>query len=115
MIALSATPVAAQSPAPAIATYHALTSVSPRCRGAERADDIIVCGRRGADRWRVPFVEPTAGDPGNETVMGERERLQAKSNQCLDRGPFLIGCGMAGVGMVVGLGGQGVRMRPLAP
>lgn len=96
-----------------IQQYRRMTSVEPRCREA-RGDEIVVCGRRDADRYRVPLIEHEKGDPRTETVMDQKERLQAKTVPCQQRGPYLVGCGMVGVTVSTTIGRDGIRYRPLA-
>ncbi len=93
--------------------YHQRTAVEPRCRQAA-GDEIIVCGRRKADKYRLPLIEYDPGDPRAETLMGERERLQNKTTPCQQRGPYLVGCGMVGVTISTTIGRDGIRYRPLA-
>ena len=106
--------------APAAATepmdlYLEQTSVEPRCRAA-KADEIMVCGRRDADRYRVPFVPaPTPGDPKARGVHEERSRLTATEVPCQQRGPYLIGCGMVGFKLSTRIGSGEIEYRPLAP
>ncbi|MFM9853570.1 MAG: hypothetical protein ACKVOJ_12315 [Sphingomonadaceae bacterium] len=96
-------------------THLKATSVVVRCAKAERSDEIVICARRDADRYRVPFVGYEAGDPHGEGFWGERERLQHKTTPCQDRGPFLVGCGPGvGVSVSVGLDGRGLKRRKLA-
>jgi hypothetical protein len=114
---LSATPAypkAPDTPMPSVLeTYYSRTSVEPRCKQAA-GDEIIVCGRREADRYRVPLIERDAGDPRGETLMGERERIQNRTTPCQQRGPYLVGCGMVGVTVSTTIGRDGIRYRPLA-
>jgi hypothetical protein len=98
----------------ALAKYKKLTSVVPRCNSSARDDAITVCANREADRYRVPFVGYVAGDPRAEGFWGEKQRLQHKTTQCQDRGPFLIGCGSVGVTVGVGLDGAGLKWRKRA-
>jgi hypothetical protein len=97
--------------------YFALTSVNPNCRKSVPRDMILVCGRRNADRYRVPLVIPANGDPQHEGVASERHRLQHLTSNCDEKRPFQTGCGMVGVTATVGLGGGsgGVKYRKLAP
>ena len=97
----------------ALETYQQRTTVEPRCRQAA-GDEIVVCGRREADRYRVPLIERDPGDPRGETLMGERERIQNKTTPCQQRGPYLVGCGMVGVTVSTTIGRDGIRYRPLA-
>jgi hypothetical protein len=90
-----------------IAHFQDMTSVIPKCR-QQTAQEIVVCGRREADKHRLPLITPPdAGDPHGETVAGERQRLQHITTPCQDRGPLLVGCGMVGVTAHVTLGGGG--------
>lgn len=100
-----------------IAEHRRLTSVTVRCPERATADEVVVCGRRRADGFRLPLaVLPEPGDPRHEGVPAERERLQARRNNCEEKSAFLIGCGMAGVSMTTD--GRGTRvqtMRQLSP
>ena len=108
-------PLLTASPPPdAVATYDRMTRIEPRCQ-APAGQDILVCARRGADRYRVPFLVPTPGDPRNLGPHGERAALLYRASPCEESGPFLIGCGMAGVTVSTNLGTGRVERRPLAP
>ena len=101
----------------AVAHYRAITAVGPRCATAN-STDITVCARRNADRYRLPLIEPSSGDPKIQDVPGERERLFARTSNCQEKSLFLIGCGKVGVGMKAGFGPGGIygaQVRPLAP
>ena len=76
--------------------------------------DITVCGRRTADRFRVPLVEHDVGDPRHESVRNERTRLLHRTSPLADLSPFQVGGGMAGVSMTVG-GEGGTSFRKPAP
>ena len=94
--------------------YRKETAAGPHCEGAATTGDIIVCGRRRADRYRLPLIEYDAGDPRAEAVPAERERLLARTTNCEEKSIFLVGCGMTGVSVGTGgvrLGGE----RPIAP
>jgi hypothetical protein len=99
----------------AMVHYNKVTATVINCRRGAAGDEIVVCGRREADQYRLPLVEHEAGDPRNEDVYGERERLQHKAPTCQGNGPFLVGCGKAGLGFSTRLDGSGVTYRPLAP
>lgn len=107
-------------PAPALAgddaleTYLDKTSAQPRCKAAS-GSDITVCGRREADKYRVPFIVPTPGDPKTRGVHEERAALIAQKSPCESLGPFLVGCGAVGVTVSTKIGGGKIEYRPLAP
>ena len=96
--------------------YQAMTRVEPRCSAPRAGNEIVVCGRRRADRWRVPYILKEAGDPTIQNVSAERNGLIATTTPCQDNSVFLVGCGK-GVGVSVRTaigGGSGVKLRPLA-
>lgn len=87
-----------------------------RCVYDSAATDVTVCGLRHADRYRVPFVVHDPGDPRHEGVPAERVRLLHRTTPLDDLTPFLVGGGMAGVGMTVGAdGARAAGLRKLAP
>jgi hypothetical protein len=95
-----------------------LTSVETRCVYDPNATDITVCGRRNADRFRIPFeIPPEPGDRRHEGVMEERTRLLARSTPVKDLSPFLVGGGLAGVTMDTNARGSGgtTTLRKPAP
>lgn len=117
---LVALALALQSPPPdasaILATHREATRVSTRCTTPTDSSEITVCARRDADRYRVPLVEVTPGDPRHESVAAERTRYLARTTPCQDRGAFLIGCGMVGVTMTTGGGRTSVgTFREPAP
>jgi len=121
MSRMAALPLAAALAAPAVAetdpieTYLDLTSAQPRCKGAAGAD-IVVCGRREADKYRVPFSSPPPpGSPKVVDVPAERARLIATETPCEQMGPYLIGCGMVGVTLSTKIGSGKIEYRPIAP
>ena len=98
--------------------YQTVTSVVVRTCAAPRTDrEIVVCARRQADRYRIPFVGYEAGDPRAETVSAERNRLASTPRTPCGQGAIIANCG-GGVGLhaSVGFGAGGVgplRLRPL--
>jgi hypothetical protein len=99
----------------AVTQYQALTSAAPVC-SRPNGDDVVVCGRRAADRYRAPLIVHDPGDPMYEGVPAERERLFAKTTNCEEKSVFLTGCGSAGVAATVGADGAHVAgERALAP
>lgn len=102
----------------AIDRYRSVTSVEPRCARPTDGREILVCGARRADRWRVPFLGYDAGDPRAEGVSAERNRLSAAPRMPCGQGAIIADCGgMIGVKASVGFGASGTetRLRPLAP
>lgn len=106
-----AAPAAAGDP---MVAYLELTSAEPHCRQAA-GEEIMVCGRRDADRYRVPFLTTTPGDPKTRGVPEERAMLIAERTPCEALGPFLVGCGAVGFTVSTKIGGGKVEYRPLAP
>ena len=107
----------AQSEGVALDRYAALTSVEPRCVRPSNDSEILVCGARRADRWRVPFVGYDAGDPRGETVEGERKLLASEPPRKCGNEWALRNCGSVGIAATIGFGASGtdVKWRPLAP
>jgi hypothetical protein len=98
-----------------LAAYREQTRATIRCDGAS-GEEIVVCGRRNADRYRVPLIEYDPGDPKHEGAPAERERLLARTNNCQEKSVFLVGCGMVGVSASVSAGGTRISgERPIAP
>lgn len=89
--------------------------VGERCTPNANTTDVTVCGRRRADRFRVPFVVHDAGDPKHEAVRIERDRLLNRTNPVKDLSPFLVHGGMTGVTMSSKSGLTGATDRKLAP
>ena len=115
LLAMVAAPASAQERA-TMGNYQAMTRVEPRCSAPRAGNEIVVCGRRRADRWRVPYILKKAGDPTIQNVSAERNGLIATTTPCQDNSVFLVGCGK-GVGVSVSTaigGGSGVKLRPLA-
>jgi hypothetical protein len=118
IVALTVSAVA-HAETPAMERYRAMTSVEPHCDRPADAHEIMVCGVRRADRWRVPFVGYDAGDPRIEDVHAERARLVRSTRPPCGQGAIIADCGgMVGVSVSssVGRGGVGaLKLRPLAP
>lgn len=107
---------AEQDAARLMAEHRNLTRARIECRLDTGSDDVVVCANRQADRWRVPFITPDAGDPKIIDVHGERERLIARPNNCAEIRLMAYGCGMFGASATAGARGVGIeRPRPLAP
>ena len=98
-----------------IAQERAVTRVSPQCAAPADSQEVTVCGRRTADRYRVPLIEIDRDNPANESVAAERERLLARTSNCREHSAFQVGCGMAGVTVSTRHGIVPRGERPLAP
>jgi hypothetical protein len=91
-----------------MAKTRRLTSVETHCVYDPNHADVTVCGRRNADRFRIPFeLPPEPGDRRHEGVMEERTRLLARSTPLKDLSPFQVGGGMTGVTMDTNARGSG--------
>jgi hypothetical protein len=115
-LVLFSAPVAAESltAETALMTYTERMATRPNCKRARAANEIIVCGRRDADKYRVPLIVYDAGDPRAEGLWGERARLQNQTTPCQDNSVFLVGCGSVGVSVSTKLDGSGPKFRKLA-
>ena len=98
-----------------LARERALTRATVQCTAPADADEVTVCGRRQADRYRVPLIEIDPDDPAHEAVAAERERLLARTTTCREHSLFQVGCGMAGVTVSTRHGLVPGGERPLAP
>ncbi len=116
-VVAAAAPLAAQdvTAETALKVHWDKTSVEPRCAQKKAApDEITVCGRRDGDRYRLPLVVKAVGDPKTADVLGEKERLFNKRDNCQNMSLFLTGCGSVGVSVGLGFGAGGTEWRPLA-
>ena len=104
--------VMAQDATAMVAKAHALLA-PPRCSPMQTTD-VTVCGRRSADRYRVPFIVHEPGDPRYRRVSEERAALLHRTTPLEDKSIFLVGGGMVGGGVTVG-GGGGTTVRKPAP
>jgi hypothetical protein len=111
-----ATPAQAQDRTP-MNKYLAMTKVEPRCSAPKASSEIIVCGRRRADRWRVPYLLKEAGDPSIQNVSAERNLLASEPRAPCGTTAFFAtaACGKVGLSVSTAIGGEsGVKLRPLA-
>jgi hypothetical protein len=107
--------LAADQSAAWLAQERVATRVAPVCTAPADSREVTVCGRRHADRYRVPLIEIDRDQPANEGVPAERERLLARTNNCREHNLFQVGCGLAGVTMSTRNGLVPGGERPLAP
>lgn len=82
-----------------------LTAAETRCIVDPHSTDVTVCGRRNADRFRVPFIVHEPGDPRHRSVQEERTALLHRTNALQDKSAFLVNTGHVGATVTVGLGG----------
>jgi hypothetical protein len=100
-----------------LADYRTRTQAEVPCRAPSDEGEIIVCSRREADRYRVPFVTPTLGRDSDAARLNRLigDPLQQGITPC-GKGPFLVRCGMVGVTATVGFDGTvRTERRELAP
>lgn len=76
--------------------YRDRTAAEKACKVDPNATDVTVCGLRRADRFRVPFVGPTPGDPAIQNVPAERAALLHRTSPVQELSPFLVGGGFTG-------------------
>ncbi|HEX4694958.1 hypothetical protein [Sphingomonas sp.] len=98
----------------AMARYRDRTRATVECH-PQRVDDIVICDRRAADRYRLPLIQLDPDNPKNEPVAVERDRLLARTNNCTEKSTFLVGCGKVGVTASTRSGLTGDGQRPIAP
>ena len=89
------------------AAYRAATRAEVPCNRATAPGDVVVCGRREANkRYRVPLTSI----PVRDQVHREREALLTDPIPTCGRRAQVTGCGMAGVTMTHG--GAGTSLKP---
>lgn len=115
MIAFALLLLATPDDASALLAKSRALIAGERCTVNANTTDVTVCGRRGADRFRVPFVVHDAGDSRNEPVPVERDRLLNRTNPVKELSPFLVHGGMTGVTVSSKSGLTGATARKLAP
>jgi len=96
----------------AIAAYREKTAGDVPCRITDADDEIVVCARRDADRYRLPFVGPSRQElPDQRVARLVGQRTEPECGQ----GAFMAHCGF--VGASVSVGGRGAKWvkRELAP
>ncbi|MBO9516380.1 MAG: hypothetical protein J7549_19870 [Variovorax sp.] len=112
LLAQSQTP--AITPAEAMEMHRRNWSANPACARARDENEIVVCSRREADRYRVPLV--TAYN-GPDTDAGRLTRLfdGADGHAPCGEGAFTVRCGSVGVTATVNARGIHYVRRELAP
>ena len=97
--------------------YRRATQVAVRCAERAEPDEVVVCGRRRTDRYRLPFIERGDGGSRIDPTPAQREALLVPPSKCEELSPFLVGCGSVGIGMTLSSDGKRriVGLRELAP
>jgi len=97
----------------ALNSYRELTRVEPGCKRGPQGDEIVICARRQADRYRVPLA--TTYD-GSENPDKRVAKLLDTAPPPCGQGAFTVKCGAVGVSASMGVGRPPrVSLRPLAP
>jgi hypothetical protein len=92
-----------------------LTRADVPCEKPKDDNEIVVCSRREADKYRVPFV--AAGNTKNSVPLRTAELTRDMSRLPCGQGAFIAQCGPGfGVGITVGADGKtGLIERERAP
>ena len=94
----------------AIAAYREKTAGEVPCRSTEDDGEIVVCALRDADRYRVPFVAPSAQELPDQRVA---RLVGGRTEPDCGQGAFMAHCGFVGASVSVGGRGlQWVRREP---
>lgn len=97
----------------ALSHYRELTRVEPGCRRGPQTDEVVICARRQADRYRVPLAISYDGDENPDKRVAKL--LDTAPPPC-GEGAFTVKCGAVGVSATMGAGRPPrVSLRPLAP
>lgn len=100
-----------------LADYHTRTQAEIPCRSSTDESEIIVCSRREADRYRVPFVAPNLGRDSDGARLNRLigDPAQQGITPC-GEGAFTVRCGKVGVTATIGFDGKvKMQQRELAP
>ena len=96
----------------AVTNYRTLTRADVPCERPKKDDEIIVCGAREADKYRVPFV--SAGRTRDSVPARTAYLTQDFGATACGQGAFMVRCGGVGVSMTIGSDGQTTVKRELA-
>lgn len=100
--------------AKAVSKAREMTRADVPCRANADSDEIVVCARRDADRYRVPFV--LSASPANSVPAQTAELLEERGRLPCGQSAFTAQCGgMVGVSVTVGANGVRYVGRELAP
>lgn len=96
----------------AMTNYRTLTRGDVPCHRPNGDDEIVVCGAREADKYRVPFVP--AGRARDSVPTRTSYLTQDFGKAPCGGGAFLKDCGAVGVSVTMGFDGQTMVKRELA-
>ena len=92
--------------------YRRLTRADVPCDRPKRDDEIVVCGAREADKYRVPFV--SAGRTRDSVPTRTSYLTTDFGRPPCGEGAFLSQCGAVGISTTIGFDGQVMVKRELA-
>lgn len=112
--AQDADPAPHQTPAEVMEMHRQRWRGDVQCEKARDENEIVVCSRRDADKYRVPLVSSYHGKESADARIG-RLFDGADGRPPCGEGAFLVRCGS--VGVTVSVSARGVRQvrRELAP
>ena len=96
----------------AVTNYRTLTRADVPCERPNGDDEIVVCGAREADKYRVPFV--SAGRTRDSVPARTAYLTSDFGKPACGLGAFLSGCGAVGVSVSMGFDGGTTVKRELA-
>lgn len=100
-----------------VADYRTRTQAEIPCRTAADPSEIVVCSRREAERYRVPFITPNLARDSDAARLNRLigDPVQQGITPC-GEGAFTVKCGAVGLTATMGLDGTTkVQRRELAP
>ena len=103
----------AQSPAEVLEMHRQTWSANPECKRARDENEIVVCSRRAADRYRVPLV--VQGSSENSDDRLDRFFAANDGHAPCGEGAFMVRCGSVGVSVRANARGVHFVRRDLAP
>lgn len=96
----------------AVTNYRQLTRADVACERPKADDEIVVCGAREADKYRVPFV--SAGRARDSVPARTAYLTTDFGKPACGLSAFLSGCGAVGVSVTMGFDGGTTVKRELA-
>lgn len=89
-----------------IARARAATSIRANCALGSRPDEVVVCARRRADRFRLPLQSAVAGTRADPTPDQRLAATRLDPLRECGYTPFVSNCPSLGVGVKVGSDGR---------